>query len=230
LEFIKTFNAEGTIRFESELSNPYLDITATYRSYYYPLENSSNGEGDQSGGDEVEVAIRMKIKGALKELDKNLAQQSEKFTVYVGTKNIENNIPDPTKDASDAVMFMILNKFNDNVTQQERNMVSTYAASFAGSIVGGFLNRQLGDYVKSLEIRQTGIDTKFILAGRAGKFRYSIGGSTTVFQDLGLANVKIEYPITRSFFMRLERKEALSETKLINEMINELGLKYRFEF
>ena len=30
--------------------------------------------------------------------------------------------------------------------------------------------------------------------------------------------------------MRIERKEALSETKYINEMINELGLKYRFEF
>ena len=127
-------------------------------------------------------------------------------------------------------MFMILNKFNDNITQQERNMVSTYAASFAGSIVGGFLNRQLGDYVKSLDIRQTGADTKFILGGRWGKVRYSIGGSTAVFQDLGLANVKFEYPITRSFFMRLERKEALSETRLINEMINEVGLKYRFEF
>ena len=142
----------------------------------------------------------MNIKGTLKELDKNLAQQSEKLAVYVGTKNIENNVSDATKDASDAVMFMILNKFNDNVSQQERNIIDSYATSFAGSIVGGFLNRQLGDYVKSLDIRQSGNDTKFILAGRAGKFRYSIGGSTAVFQDLGLANVKIEYPITQKFF------------------------------
>lgn len=231
LEFIKTLTAEGIIRFESELSNPYLDITATYKNFYYPQEGSStNNSADQSGSDEVEVAVKMRIKGSLRELDKNLAKQSEKLTVYYGAKNIEDNIPDPTKDASDAVMFMLLDKFNDNVTQQERNMVSTYAASFAGSLVGGFLNRQFGEYVKSLDIRQSGSDTKFILAGRAGKFRYTIGGSTAVFQDLGLANVKIEYPITRSFFMRLERKEALSETKYINEMINELGLKYRFEF
>jgi hypothetical protein len=55
LEFIKTFNAEGKIRFESELSNPYLDITAVYKNYYYPEESSLNSEGDQSGG-EVEVA------------------------------------------------------------------------------------------------------------------------------------------------------------------------------
>jgi hypothetical protein len=230
LEFIKTLNAEGKIRFESELSNPYLDITAVYKNYYYPEVSTSNGEGDQSGSDEIEVAVKLRIKGSLKELDKNLSQQSDKLTVYYGAKNIEDNIPDPTKDASDAVMFMLLGKFNDNVTQQERNVVSSYAASFAGSIVGGFLNRQLGDYVRSLEIRQSATDTKFILAGRAGKFRYSIGGSTSVFQDLGLANVKIEYPITRSFFMRLERKEALSETKYINDMVNELGLKYRFEF
>jgi hypothetical protein len=30
--------------------------------------------------------------------------------------------------------------------------------------------------------------------------------------------------------MRLERKEALSKTQYSDEMINELGLKYRFEF
>lgn len=230
LEFIKTFNAEGKIRFESELSNPYLDITAIYKNYYYPAESSSNSETDKSSSEEIEVAIKLNIKGVLNELDKNLSQQSEKLTVYVGSKNIEENVPDLTKDASDAVMFMLLGKFNDNVTQQERNIVSSYATSFAGSLVGGFLNRQLGDVVKSLEIRQSGTDTKFILAGRAGKFRYSIGGSTAVFQDLGLANVKIEYPITKSFFMRLERKEALSENKYVNEMINEIGLRYRFEF
>lgn len=230
LEFIKTLNAEGKIRFESDLSNPYLDIVAIYKNYYYPETTTSNSEGEQSSSEEVEVAVKMKIKGTLDELDKNLAQQSDKLAVYYGTKNIEDDIPDPTKDASDAVMFLLLDKFNDNVTQQERNIVSSYATSFAGSIVGGFLNRQFGDYVKNLEIRQTGTDTKFILAGRAGKFRYSIGGSTAVFQDLGLANVKIEYPITRSFFMRLERKEALSQTQYSDEMINELGLKYRFEF
>lgn len=232
LEFIKTLSADGKIRFESEISDPYLDITATYRNYYYPQESSStNSEGDQSGSDEVEVAVKMKIKGSLRELDKNLAKQSEKLAVYVGVKNIENNEPDESKDASDAIMFMLLGKFKDDaITQQDRINVSSYATSFAGSLVGGFLNRQFGEYIKSLDIRQSGSDTKFILAGRAGKFRYTIGGSTAVFQDLGLANVKIEYPITRSFFMRLERKEALSETKYINEMINELGLKYRFEF
>lgn len=231
LEFIKTFSAVGKIRFESELSNPYLDITATYKNYYFPESSSANGGNSQSSSEEVEVAVKMKIKGRLNELDKNLSQQSDKLTVYVGTKNIENNDADETKDASDAVMFMLLGKFKDDaVTQQDKLNVSSYATSFAGSLVGGFLNRQLGDYVKSLEIRQSGSDTKFILAGRAGKFRYSIGGSTSVFQDLGQANVKIEYPITRNFFMRLERKEALSESQYLNEMINELGLKYRFEF
>ncbi len=231
LEFIKTFNAEGKIRFESELSNPYLDITAIYKNYYYQEGSTSNNEGEQSGGGETEVAVKMNIKGTLKELDKNLAKQSEKLAVYYKPRNSDQLVLDETKDASDAVMFMLLGKFKDDaISQQERIDVSSYATSFAGSIVGGFLNRQLGDYVKSLEIRQTGTETKFILAGRAGKFRYSIGGSTAVFQDLGLANVKIEYPITRNFFMRLERKEALSETKYINEMINELGLKYRFEF
>jgi len=90
---------------------------------------------------------------------------------------------------------------------------------------------QFGDAIKSVELRQGRGATKISLVGRAGKFRYEIGTSTDVYQDLSRANVKVEYPITRRFLFRLERKEAINtETTYTSEMINELGLKYRFEF
>lgn len=36
LDFIKTFQANGNIRFLDEIDNPYVDVTATYESFYSP--------------------------------------------------------------------------------------------------------------------------------------------------------------------------------------------------
>ncbi len=227
LEFLKTFSAAGTIRFENELANPYLNITATYKDYYYPLDNSGTNGGTSSGSKEVLVGVKVRLNGPLQELDKSFIREEDNIAVYYGEENIANNVRDPSKDASDAVMFIMLGKFKDNASYQEQDQV----ASIAGSLLGGFLNTYLGDFVRSVELRRVGSETKFNLSGRFNQFRYTIGGTTDVFQDLSQANVKIEYPLVRNLLLRLERKTALKETGSIqNEMINELGLKYRFEF
>lgn len=224
LEFLKTFDAGGSIRFENQLDNPYLDITATYTDYYYPA-------GDSVSNNEVKVAVKITIKGFLKDLGKNLVQNQNNIAVYYGANNIENNNPDPTKTASDAVLFILAGKFTEGATQQDRNAAASTAASLAGSVVGGFLNKQFGDIVRRVELRQVGTQTKFNLVGKAGDINYSIGGSTNVFQDISQANVKLEYPITNQLLIRLERKQSVTETTAnINEMINELALKYKFEF
>lgn len=224
LEFLKTFDAAGSIRFENQLDNPYLDITATYTDYYYPASDSISNN-------EVKVAVKITIKGFLKDLGKNLVQNQNNIAVYYGANNIENNNPDPTKSASDAVLFILAGKFTEGATQQDRNAAASTAASLAGSVVGGFLNKQFGDIVRRVELRQVGTQTKFNLVGKAGDINYSIGGSTNVFQDISQANVKLEYPITNQLLIRLERKPSVTETTAnINEMINELALKYKFEF
>ncbi len=224
LEFLKTFDADGTIRFENQLDNPYLNITATYIDYYFPA-------GDSVSKNEVKVAVKIRIKGFLKDLGKNLVQDQNNIAVYTGANNIENNSPDPTKSASDAVLFILTGKFTEGASQQDRNAAASTAASLAGSMVGGFLNKQFGDIVRRVELRQVGAETKFNLVGKAGDVRYSIGGSTNVFQDISQANIKLEYPLTNQLLIRLERKQSVTETTSnITEMINELGLKYKFEF
>ncbi len=224
LEFLKTFEADGSIRFENQLDNPYLDITATYTDYYYPA-------GDSVSNNEVKVAVKITIKGFLKDLGKNLVQNQNNIAVYYGANNIENNNPDPTKTASDAVLFILAGKFTEGATQQDRNAAASTAASLAGSVVGGFLNKQFGDVIRRVELRQVGAVTKFNLVGKAGDINYSVGGSTNVFQDISQANIKLEYPITNQLLIRLERKQSVTETTAnINEMINELALKYKFEF
>lgn len=223
LQFFKTLSAEGSIKFESELDNPYLDITATYTDYYTP---------DSSSSQEEKVAVKINIQGPLKELDKNFIKEKNNIAVYVGQNAIDNNEPSSEYDASDAVLFIIAGRFlnQSSSSNTSANALESASTSLAGSILGGFLNSYLGDYVKSIQLRKVGAQTKVNLVGRVQDFRYSIGGSTDVFQDLSQANVMIEYPIFKSLLVRLERKEALKQTGLQNEMINEIGLKYKFEF
>ncbi|MCK7529115.1 MAG: translocation/assembly module TamB [Ignavibacteriales bacterium] len=61
LSFIKTFSTTGTVKFD-KIDNPIIDITSTYRDYYYP-PNSTNGQTEQ------EVAVKIKLKGPLSELN-----------------------------------------------------------------------------------------------------------------------------------------------------------------
>lgn len=223
LQFFKSFEAAGTIKFENDIANPYLDVTASYKDFYYPADSSSSGS-------EIPIAVKIKLKGLLSELNKNFINDKENIAVYSTNYNIDNDLPDANRDASDAVMFILTGNFTDGVSQQDRNAAASTATSLAGSLFSGLLNKQFGDYVRSLQLRQVGATTKFSLMGKAGNFRYEIGGSTDVFQDLSQASVKIEYPFYKNFVVRIERKEAISQTTVASEMINELGLKYRFEF
>ena len=222
LSFIKSFDVTGDVRVE-KLDDPILNIVATYSDYYYPVDTLGMSE-------EIEVAVKIRFNGPLSELAQNFVKDEKNIAVYVGAENIQNDQADPTKSTSDAFLFMIAGKFTDGATSQEINAAANTAANLAGSMLGGFLNKHLGDYVRNVQLRQIGSETKFNLTGRVGDFRYDVGGSTDVFQDLSRANVKIEYPIIPRLLLRVERKEAVNESTLSNEIFNELGLKYRFDF
>jgi hypothetical protein len=227
LEFIKTFSASGSVRFFNELDNPYLDVTAIYRGYYELVDTSA------IDSEPKEVEIRVKLEGPLKELNKNSIQQEENISVYIRENSLAEYRLDATKNSSDAIMFIIVGKFTDGATTQDRDFAASFATSFAGSLVGGFLSSNFGNYVRSVRFEQVGTETRISLIGKAGPIRYEIGGTSQVFQDLTRANVKIEYPpITslRNLVLRLQRREPLQGTASHSEMITEYGLKYRFNF
>ncbi|MHC1738344.1 MAG: translocation/assembly module TamB domain-containing protein [Ignavibacteriaceae bacterium] len=227
LEFLKTFTATGSIKFESDLTNPYLNITATYKNYRMSSESGSEGK-------ETEVAVKIKLRGTVKDLSSNFMGMEDNIAVYEGAENIQNDKPSADKEKADAIWFILTGKFTNETTSQEKQqsagMIEGTATSLAGSLLGGVLNTYLGDYVRTLDVRSSGIQTKFSLTGTVKGLRYTIGGSTNFLQDLSNANIRIEYPIFESLFLRVERRESLTETNYPSEMINEMGLKYRFEF
>lgn len=223
LSFIKSFEASGNVKLE-KIDNPIVDITGTYKDFYYPADS-------KGGSTEQEVAVKIKLRGPLSELNSNFIKDENNIGVYMGRQNIEEDKKDASKTASDAMFFIITGKFTEGATQQDKNTVASTATSLAGSVLGGFLNQYLGDYVKSVQLRQTGTETKFSLIGKAWGFKYEIGGSTDVFQDLSRANIKIEYPITQRLQLRLQRKESEAQSSSINNpLFNEFGVKYNIEF
>lgn len=231
LEFLnlKTFAASGTLRFEKEIFNPYLDIVANYNSYYiFSSKGSSN---------EQPVQVKLKLKGSMDELSTKFAKETDNIAVYVGEDNIKNTVPSPQYDKADAVWFILTGKFKSDLTEADKssaegqiNTIQGTATSLAGSLLGGLLSSYLGDYVKSLEVRAAGNQTKFNLSGQISTIKYSFGGTTNVFQDLSAATFRFEIPVIKNFLIRIERRESIGEGSSNNTMINEMGLKYKIEF
>jgi hypothetical protein len=224
LSFIKTFSTSGNVKFD-KIDNPIIDITSTYKDYYSP-PNSNSGNTEQ------EVAVKIKLKGPLSELNQNFIKDENNIGVYMGRQNIDEDKKDAAKNATDAMYFLIIGKFpGDDNDQNDKNLVASTTTALAGSLIGEVLNQYFDNYVTGFELRQTGSETKFNLIGKVWKIKYEIGGSTEVLQDLSRANVKMEYPITERLQLRLERKESENQTSSINNpLFFEGGFKYNFEF
>jgi hypothetical protein len=224
LDFIKTFQARGNIRFLDEISNPYVDVAATYESFYSP-------DTVRTGSNEWDVRIIIKLEGPAKNITADFLQDENNIEVYKSRRNANQFELDATKTGSDAMFFIIVNKFPEDASLQESNFAASTAASLAGSIVGNVLNEKLGDVVRSVNVQQVGTETQFSLIGKVADFRYEIGGTSQVFQDLSRANVKIEHPLYfPNLIIRFYRREPPYQSSTYSEMINELGLKYSFVF
>jgi hypothetical protein len=194
LEFFKTLDAEGTLRFESDLTNPYMDIVATYTGEYD--ENPLNEEVE-------EVAVKIKLVGPVDEIASNLTEESGNISVYRNRRNIENNIPDQQLDAADAIVFLILNKFKKDLTGASKLSVASEVASTATSLVGpvltNFINSEIGDIVNDIQLSRTGLYTRFKVSGRYQKFRYSIGGTDQVFKIFKMPTLKLNIYLHQIF-------------------------------
>jgi hypothetical protein len=224
LDFIKTFQADGNIKFLDEINNPYVNVRATYESFYSP-------DTVRTGTNEWDVRIIIKLEGPAKNITASFLQDEKNIEVYKSRRNANQFELDATKTGSDAMFFIIVNKFPEDASLQESNFAASTAASLAGSIVGNVLNEKLGDVVRSVNVQQVGTETKFSLIGKVADFRYEIGGTSQVFQDLSRANVRIEHPLFfPNFIIRFDRKEPPYQSSTYSEMVNELGLKYSFVF
>lgn len=229
LEFFKTFKAEGSLRFETDVYDPFINIVATYRNNY---------EGEASA---QEVGVKIRINSSLNNLGKNITSDEDFIAVYVGTQNIENNSPNPRYDDSDAVAFILLGKFlSDNTlstsekTNAAQQIGTNTASTFLGPVLTNFTNSVVGDFINDVQLNQKGEFYNFSVSGKVEQIRYSLGysfgGNQSSVQSIDRANLKFEYLFNPNFLISLERKDPVIQYTGLEEKINELVLKYKFEF
>jgi len=224
LEFVKTFDATGNIKFESDITNPYLDVTAIYSGSY--------NQGTDELPDIIDVQVEMKLTGTLDKLGTNLMQNPENIAIFKGSRNIENKIRDNRYDISDAILFIYIGRFKEDLTANDKSRLAglgNTATSFLGSALTSIINSAVGDVVSDIQVDQTGQDTKIIISGRYQNIRYSVGGTTRI-QNISEANLKLEYQLLPNLLFRLERKDPIVRSFGVDEKISELGLKYRIQF
>ncbi len=219
LEFFKPFDATGSIRFESDIADPYLDIVATYI-----------GEVERETSTE-EVAVKLKIKSSLSKLKENLSNDPSIFSIYVGRESIANETPDPQYDASNALQFILFGQLSldKNLSASEKSKLAALGESAAyallGSTLSSFVHSAVGDVISNIQLKKSG---EVIFSGRIQNIKYSFGGNTQYFQ-IDKADIKIEYLFNPNFLIRLEQKDPVVETAT-EEKVRELGIKYRFRF
>ncbi|MCB0742576.1 MAG: hypothetical protein KDC67_01620, partial [Ignavibacteriae bacterium] len=224
IEFFKTFDAKGTIRFESDVIDPHLNIVGTYIGEIDNFEGSGRTE---------EVAVKLKINSPLSKLGENLSAENENLSVYVGRTNIDNDIPDLKYGASNALTFILLGQLSLDLNEEQKTALGAVAENTAYSLLGSqltsYLNSTLGGLVSNIRFNKYSSNNyKLLFSGKYNNIRYSFGGNTK-YLEWNKTDIKFEYLINPSFIIRMEQKDPIVETTT-GEKIQELGLKYKFEF
>ncbi len=220
--FYKTFSTEGSLKFTSDITNPIINITATYISDYI------NPRDDEA--EPVKTAVKIKIDDSVNSLLTNMASGEKPLDmkVYSGAQNIDYNVPSSQYTNLDAMYFLLFGTFSKD--SESANIAKSAGYSMLGSVATSFLNARLGNIVNNVNINQTGKETRYNVSGRVMEFRYTFGGSSEMV-DWSQANGKIEYLFSPRFIMRIERKDPIISSSYNNtQKVNEFGVMYKFSF
>lgn len=221
-EFIKSFEADGSIRFESDITNPFLDVIATYETTHQFV--GTNVEED--------IAVKISLQGRVDEIGKNLAGNPENTGIYVGQRNIANNLKDERYDMADAFSMILVGKFKDDFSAIDAEALENNTTSLINSVLSNFASSASGGYVSDIKLNNLTREARNVtVSGKIKNVRYKIGTSIgNTPEQISKTNLRIEYLFNPNFLIRLERKKPIIGDFSDPELINEFGLKYRFEF
>ncbi|MEN8192248.1 MAG: hypothetical protein ABFS12_05495 [Bacteroidota bacterium] len=223
LTFYKTFQTEGNIKFTSDLSDPMINITASYKADYVNKRVQD--------AEPIITAVKIKINDKVSTLEKSIATGEDpiEMKIYMGQRNIDQDVASNQYNNLDAIYFILFGSFTSDVDNTD--LANNAAMSVIGSTLTTMLNANFGDLVNNVNLNQSGDQTRINISGRVQKVRYTIGGTQEVFSDLSQANARVEYLVNPKLILRAERKDpVISSSSGNNDKISEFGIKYRFTF
>ena len=244
--FVKRFDAEGTIRYSGEFLNPELDITARYEGLRTSTDTSSTRRTDKP----EKVVVVMKITGT-----KNAPKLDWSMTIddvdYYSYRGITSN-----DVQTDAVAFILAGTFplskseaNDAAANLDlgpaaQGALLTGASSLFTNALSEYLRQKTG-FIQSVEFRYGtegqgfGERADLRLSGVAAGGLWRYGGK--IFSGrLGDANVSILYSLgdifdkssLKNFMFEFERRVETSTLGDLNDRKETSSARvfYRFSF
>jgi hypothetical protein len=244
--FLKQFDATGTLRFAGPWDNPRLDIRATYEGSRI-LPASTGGESNQSAGSLQKVLVLLDITGSRYEphLEMSIKLISANGdTTDRGTQAVGEL-------QSDAISFILTGKFRDDLNSQDRQSIySNLEQTATSSVLTGVsssLSTYLTDFVRQELpfIRRAevmygggsfGEGTSVNIVGDLGYGTWRVAGR--VFNKIGSANVNyqmslgdiLEKRFLRNLFLELERRVEGSDNTGDEKATNSARIYYRISF
>ena len=237
--FIKRFDATGSIRYAGDFLDPELNISATYKGTRTIADTTSGSRVEQ-------IVVTAKITGSRQspKVEFSMTIDDVDYAQYaLRNRSTSNDVQ------SDAIQFILAGTFplttsqkNDLATEMRQTAslsLLTGATSLLTGAFSDFIHTQTGLPI-TVELSYGNKEsTELRLSGTAlsGYWRY---GGTILNDPLSNANLSILYslgtifsnPSLRNLMFELERKTEPGITGLTNDIkrVNSARLFYRFSF
>jgi hypothetical protein len=246
--FLKKFDASGTLKFVGPWDNPELNIKATYEGY----RQVSGSDLPESGYDnattkQLKAVVLLDIGGTRYEpkLTMSMSVQREP-----GGELVDWSTQARGGDVqSDIISFILTGKFKDDLTSNERNDIATsVGASTTTTVVSGFTSTLLSGildefirkefpFIRSVDVSYQDGTPSVNVGASPGLGYLRVGGrilnnlnNTNVSYQVNLGDI-FNSPTIRNLFLEIQRRveNDLTETNR-EDVTNEARLYYRFSF
>ncbi len=231
--FIKRFDATGSLKFVGPWDNPELNIKATYEAYHVDDSLARAGLPSQQ-----KVTVILDISG--KRYEPKLAM-SMTIQKQPGETATDYTLARGGDMESDAISFILTGKFRDEMTSADRrylttNVGSTASSGFASNLLSGILTNFLQSEfpgIRSAEITYQGGNPDVRVTADVLKGYVQFGGK--ILNNISNANVSYQVnlgeifnnPSIHNLFLEIQHRDSdLTEERKTDEA----RIYYRFSF
>jgi hypothetical protein len=243
--FLKKFDATGSIKFVGPWDNPELNIVATYEGY----RQGRAAENDAAGtsGKDLKTVVTLNIGGTRYEPQLKMSMKVQlqpngdlvDWSTTAGGGDVQ----------SDAISFIVTGKFREDLTSGERaGLAADVGASTTTTVVSGFTSNLLSGILDNFVRREFPFIRSVDVSYRDGSPTVNVGASPGLgYLRVGgrilnnLNNTNVSYQVSmgdifnsttiRNLFLEIQRRVENDLTGTNREDItNEARLYYRFSF
>ncbi len=236
--FLKRFEASGDVKFTGPWDNPVLNVAATYEGLHQKDSTSQT------------TIVELDISGTRYQ---PILRMSMKVQIDPGKDPVDWATQAKGGDVqSDAISFIMTNKFKDELTSQDKaSVLSTYGQSTSSSVLSGFTTsflsgmltdfmRQEFPFIRTAEVSYRGGSLQgsadLRVTGELFNGYWRFGGQ--ILNDINNANVSYQLNLgdvfntttIRNLFFEFEHKVEGTESSEDRILTNTARIYYRLSF